>query len=390
MTNQNWLLVLKPIGCASGSVPSAFCRCSGSAALRIRCEARALSAPLQVVILPMMGSHDRAAVLGEIIPDARGRAVFEAALPYRDMAGICLVEAPSGPVREPRPVLAGFAAQAPFNWRYTLSTAFLPRTAAAEGAAPVSLAADAPARPVFAMDDRRREVPAPDGGAAQERTPILPIPPSPVGEEGPIILPAPPGTDAIIEEEPASTEPPLIVSDEETSMPGNEAGQRAAVETGPAANDEDAARRGEENRENTGASPAPQRVQWYTPPPEQNAMIGAQEPAENAPPEYGIITTRAAAQEAMSHLMQAYPEVKPFPSIVNTSRWVQINCHGRQWGNHYLAGIVYQNNTPQYFCWAVPGQYRMTPPPGLEDHRFLSTNSQNNQGYWALFQRLTE
>lgn len=85
-------------------------------------------------------------------------------------------------------------------------------------------------------------------------------------------------------------------------------------------------------------------------------------------------------------MLKNYPPNEILNKAVPMSRWVNISYGDNK---YYTVGVIYQNSTPKYICYGVPGKYSKTPPKALEGYAsFLPVSlfDMKGEGYWMMYQ----
>ena len=83
----------------------------------------------------------------------------------------------------------------------------------------------------------------------------------------------------------------------------------------------------------------------------------------------------------IDRLLSTHPREQLLEAAVENSRWVRVN-YGRL---HYVFGVIYEDGSPAYICYGVPGEAALCPESLAGMAGFIPARSQNS-GYWVMYQ----
>lgn len=83
----------------------------------------------------------------------------------------------------------------------------------------------------------------------------------------------------------------------------------------------------------------------------------------------------------IERLLSTHPREQLLEAAVENSRWVRVN-YGRL---HYVFGVIYEDGSPAYICYGVPGEAALCPESLAGMAGFIPARSQNS-GYWVMYQ----
>ena len=89
----------------------------------------------------------------------------------------------------------------------------------------------------------------------------------------------------------------------------------------------------------------------------------------------------------LSLLFERYPEETFLTEIIPNSKWVKVDYEDN--GQYFVIGLLYENDSVEYVCYGMPGEFSTKPPRELGDKSQwlpLDPEKPNELGYWIMYQ----
>ncbi len=89
----------------------------------------------------------------------------------------------------------------------------------------------------------------------------------------------------------------------------------------------------------------------------------------------------------LKNLFDKYPSETILEEILPNSKWIHIDNYEED--GHYCLGIIYQDNSPKYVCYAIPYQTYASPPDDLKEFAQwlpIDVDASEGKGYWITYQ----
>lgn len=93
-----------------------------------------------------------------------------------------------------------------------------------------------------------------------------------------------------------------------------------------------------------------------------------------------------SVKRELDTLMQTYPKDDTLKEAFSCSEWVRVK--GEEGAAQYLVGVLYQDGTPKYVCYALAAEDKNQPPAEIaEVCQFVpSSLFDNDKGFFVIFQ----
>lgn len=93
-----------------------------------------------------------------------------------------------------------------------------------------------------------------------------------------------------------------------------------------------------------------------------------------------------SVKRELDTLMQSYPKDDTLKEAFSCSEWVRVK--GEEGAPQYLVGVLYQDGTPKYVCYALAAEDKNNPPAEIaEVCQFVpSSLFDNDKGFFVIFQ----